>query len=482
MDKSLQKKILINTLWSFLGKFSYLIINLIANIILARILGPEIFGKVAIILFFITIATVLTESGLSGALVRADKVQDSDYSTVFIFNIFVSLILIFTMYLSSSIIASFYGDESLENLIIVSSVVLIINAFRLTQSTKLVRNMEFKKKYTYEFISITLASLVGVFLALIGCGVWSLILMQIANSLILSFILWLKLGRMKLYKFDFNYFKTIYKFGLNTTLASLLNSIFDNIYQLILAKYFSIVQTGLYYQGKKLQEIPIGILQSTVLNVVYSALSKIKNNPFEFNRLYDLVVKFFTIFVSIICVIIYLYADLIVSTLYGEKWLGSIIYLKLLIVAGFFYLQEMFNRIIFKIFDRTEKILQLEIFKKTIQSISIFIGIWLMNIEYLLYGFIFISMVSFCVNYYYARKTQKYFSLKSFLRIVFIFIIGCFIVILFDFLKEYLNIKSWVRFAFLPIIVLFYLIVLNLFKIIVVSDLIKIKSLISRGE
>jgi O-antigen/teichoic acid export membrane protein len=141
MESSLQKKILTNTIWTFVGKFSYLIISLIANIVLARILGPEVFGKIAIILFFITIATVLTESGLSGALIKADKVEDSDYSTVFLFNIFISFIIVLIMYFSSSLIAEFYHDESLHSLIIASSLVLLINAFRMVQSTKLIRNL-----------------------------------------------------------------------------------------------------------------------------------------------------------------------------------------------------------------------------------------------------------------------------------------------------------------------------------------------------
>lgn len=471
---------LVNTIWSFVGKFGYLIINLFANIILARILGPEVFGQMAIILFFITIASVLTESGLSGALVRAENVIESDYSTVFIFNLFVSLVLYIIIISCSSLISNFYNISNLRDLIVVSCLVIIINAFKITQSTKLIREMKFKKKYIYEIVSIGIASLVGVFLALNGWGIWSLVLMQIVNSLILTVMLWVTLGRLKVYNFDFKYFKSIYKFGVNTTLASLINTIFDNIYQLILAKYFSISQTGLYYQGRKLQEIPVGILQSTVLNVVYSGLSKIKNDLIGFNELYTAVVKLFTIILSMMCVLIYLYADIIILNLYGDAWVGSIIYLRLLIIAGFFYLQEMLNRLIFKIFDRTEKILQLEIIKKIIQSITIVYGIWHMSILYLLYGFVLTSVLSFFINYYYARKVQGYFSYNDLKYIFLNIILSVFLVFVFNSIKVYFDLNQFILILVIPIVLLVYFFGLLFLKVLEVKDIVRLKKMFFR--
>ncbi|MCL6247800.1 lipopolysaccharide biosynthesis protein [Acinetobacter sp. ANC 4945] len=471
---------LVNTIWSFVGRFGYLIINLFANIILARILGPEVFGQMAIILFFITIASVLTESGLSGALVRAENVIESDYFTVFVFNLFVSLILYIIIISCSSLISNFYNISNLRDLIVVSCLVIIINAFKITQSTKLIREMKFKKKYIYEIVSIGIASLVGVFLALNGWGIWSLVLMQIVNSLILTVMLWVTLGRLKVYNFDFKYFKSIYKFGVNTTLASLINTIFDNIYQLILAKYFSISQTGLYYQGRKLQEIPVGILQSTVLNVVYSGLSKIKNDLIGFNELYTAVVKLFTIILSLMCVLIYLYADIIILNLYGDAWIESIIYLRLLIIAGFFYLQEMLNRLIFKIFDRTEKILQLEIIKKIIQSITIVYGVWHMSILYLLYGFILTSVLSFFINYYYARKIQGYFSYDDLKCIFLNIVLSVLLVLVFNSVKIYFDLNQFILIFIIPVVLLFYFLGLIFLKVLEIRDIVKLKKMLFR--
>ncbi|OOV79850.1 hypothetical protein B1202_15760 [Acinetobacter amyesii] len=480
MNTSLQKSMLVNTIWSFVGRFGYLIINLFANIILARILGPEVFGQMAIILFFITIASVLTESGLSGALVRAENVIESDYFTVFVFNLFVSLILYIIIISCSSLISNFYNISNLRDLIVVSCLVIIINAFKITQSTKLIREMKFKKKYIYEIVSIGIASLVGVFLALNGWGIWSLVLMQIVNSLILTVMLWVTLGRLKVYNFDFKYFKSIYKFGVNTTLASLINTIFDNIYQLILAKYFSISQTGLYYQGRKLQEIPVGILQSTVLNVVYSGLSKIKNDLIGFNELYTAVVKLFTIILSLMCVLIYLYADIIILNLYGDAWIESIIYLRLLIIAGFFYLQEMLNRLIFKIFDRTEKILQLEIIKKIIQSITIVYGVWHMSILYLLYGFILTSVLSFFINYYYARKIQGYFSYDDLKCIFLNIVLSVLLVLVFNSVKIYFDLNQFILIFIIPVVLLFYFLGLIFLKVLEIRDIVKLKKMLFR--
>jgi len=125
---------------------------------------------------------------------------------------------------------------------------------------------------------------------------------------------------IKKIKFSSSSFLKFYKFGFNTTLASLLNQVFDNIYHLILAKYFSIQQAGYFYQAKKIQGLPLGIIQGSVLNVVYSALSRLQNNTTEFNKLYYNVVKIFTIGVAFLCIVIFLYADALINILYGSEW------------------------------------------------------------------------------------------------------------------------------------------------------------------
>lgn len=465
MSNIVSKNLLKNAIWSFVGQIGYLTITLISNIILVRLLSPKEFGQLGIIMFFIIVSNVLVESGLSGALIRKPNISEFDYSTIFIFNLIVSIVLMFLLIFSSGAIADLYNDPELKNALMVSSIILLLNALRITQTTKLVKEMRFKVKSFYEIIAAFLGGGIGIIFALKGAGIWSLVVLQLSTSLFLTIQLWLFVGPLKSYEFNFDSFRQFYKFGINTTLASLLNTAFDNIYQLILGKYFSISQTGYYYQAKKLQDIPTNILQMTVMGVIYSALSRLQENPIKFNNLYWRTINTGTIIVGFVCIVIFFFSENIVFILYGEQWLESAIYLKLLIVASFFYIQEVFSRVIFKVFDKTEIILKLEIFKKMIQFITIVYGIWISSIYFLLYSFIVVSIFSFLINYYYARKVQGFFFWNNFILIVKIMVICVFTVYLTDLISFKFHLDRMAKLWLFPIMTLIYFSLLSLFKV-----------------
>ena len=461
MNPDLKKGLVTGFLWSFIGQSGYLFIALITNIILARLLSPYEFGQVGIVMFFIVIAKVLTESGLSGALIRKNDATQTDYSTVFIFNLVISLFLFLIVILSASFIADFYNDSELRLILIVASSVLIINAFQITHNAKLVQDLKFKKKSIYSFVSILIASLVGITMALNGFGVWSIISVQILSSLLLTILLWLFEGSIGKFVFSITSFKSLYKFGVNTTLASLINTAFENIYQLILGKYFSINQTGLFYQAKKLQEIPVGVIKSTTLGVVFSTLAKVQDNREQFNRLYKRIITVFTVAVGFICMMIYFYAENIILLLYGEQWLEAVFFMQLLIMASFFYMQEMFNRIIFKVFDQTAKILYLEIIKKTIQLITIIVGVITLSIEILIYGFVLTALISYFINFYYSRKVLGHFDWQEILITLKVAFISIFSIVIGLLILNNFDVKGYNTFWVIPVLVILYFILIR---------------------
>jgi teichuronic acid exporter len=465
MNLSLKKGLISGFYWSLIGQVGYMLIALISNVILVRLLSTKEFGQVGIIMFFILLAKVLTESGFSGALVRKKNATHKDFTTVFIFNLIVSLLLFLFFVFISDYVADFYRDPALKNILIVSSFVLIINAFQITHNAKLVKNLEFKKKSIYSFISILIASIVAVILAFNGAGVWSIVAMQLLTAFILTLLLWVYEGSVGKIIFSKTSFKELFKFGIYTTLASVLNTIFENVYQLVLGKYFSINQTGLFYQAKKIQEIPVGIIKSTTLGVVFSSLSKVQEDLNSFNSLYKKIITVFTALVGFICVFVFFYAENIILLLYGEKWIGAIFFIQVLIIASFFYMQEMFNRIIFKVFNQTSKILFLEIINKTIQLISIIVGVIFRDLEILMYGFLFTSIFSYFINYYYTSKVLGYFSWQEIILVLKTLLIGVFTVVLFFLITKWFHINDYVTFFFLPIIILVYFGGLKIFKV-----------------
>ena len=423
--------------WSLMGQFGYLTITLIANIVLARILSPSEFGQLGIVLFFIVIARVLTESGLGGALVRNNSATNVDYSTIFIFNLFVSICLCLLIIGSSGYIADFYSTPSLKPLLIASSFILIINAFQFVQSAKLVKQMRFKQKAIYDFVAILIAAAIGITLALNDFGVWSLVVMQLVTAAIMTLVYWTFEGGFGPLIFNRDSFKYHYKFGVNTTLASILNSLFDNIYQAILGKYFAISQTGLYYQAKKLQEIPVGVINNLTQSVLFSGLSKIQEDKELFKQTYQKVIRIFTVLVGFISLILFVFAKEIILLFLGEQWVEGAFFLQILTIVGFFNMQEMFNRIVFKIYNDTSYILLLEFVNKLIQMISIMIGLYTMNMEILMYGFITTSMLSYLFNNYFIRKKYPFLDREILFSVIKIFFITVVIVLLQYYLIDF---------------------------------------------
>lgn len=406
----LKKTVIKGTIWSVFGQLASLIIVLATNIWMARLLSPKEFGQVGVIMFFITLTSVFTESGLGGALVRKKEATQKDYSTVFVTNLVLSFFCYALIWFSAGAIATYYEDKLLKNLLLVAGVVLIINAFQLTQNAKLMSELKFKQKSLYRFVSVLIASVFGVYLAYKGFGVWALIIIQILTALISTLLLWIFEGFFLRLQFSRASFKELYAFGVNTTAASLLNTGFDNIYQLVLAKYFSLAQTGYFYQAKKLQDVPGGIINMVTQSVVFSSLAKLQDDKVAFTKAYNKITLYFLVMLGFISTFIYIYSEPIVYLLYGKEWAGAVFYMQLLTIASFFYIQEKINRVIFKVFNQTRQILYLEYFKKTIQLISIGVGVYFLDFKILIIGYVITNTIGYFVNYYYSRKIIGSFS------------------------------------------------------------------------
>jgi O-antigen/teichoic acid export membrane protein len=457
---SIKKHIITGSLWILSGQFGTTLVTLIANIFLARMLSPSDFGKIGIVMVFIHIANVFSESGLGGALVRKAQISKQDYSTVFIINICVSVFLYFILCLLSTPISNYYNIRELQNLLIISGLILLTNSISITQSIYLTKNLYFKRRSFFLFISTLISSVIGILLAYYECGVWALVIMYLSGSLINTILLLASNALFFPLKFSKKSFVEIYKFGIYTTASSLLNIFFDNIYQLILGRFFSINQVGLFHQSKKIQYIPVSIVSSVTNSVFYPSLSILQNNTKAFGRTYSEIILYFTSIIGLVMSFIYLYSREIIILILGNQWEYAAIYMKLLSVASFFYLQETLNRIIFKIFDRTNEILIIEIIKKSIQSITIIIGIHMVNIEILLYGFIFTSIISYIISFFRSRKIllSGYSELVVLIKVVIISIIDSTIFCVFMHIFE---LKNFHKFIVLPFFILFYIISLK---------------------
>jgi|SRR5690606_7132278 len=469
-NKNLQKEIISGSFWSIFGQFASLLVVLVTNIWLARLLSPSEFGQIGVIMFFITIMSVLTESGLGGALVRNKTASLLDYSTAFVTNLVFSIGVFLGICIFADNIAHFYNDEELKSLLVVSSTVILINAFQISQNAKLVSDLRFKQKYVYKFVATVLASVVAIILAFYNWGVWSLVALQILNSLAYTVLLFVFEGAYLSFRFSKESIKKMGAFGVNTTVSSLLNSVFDNIYQLALAKYFSMGQTGNFYQAKRLQDVPGGVLNVVSQGVIFSSLAKLQDDKPEFIRLYQKIGSYFAVLLGLITIVFYVYAESIINILLGPKWTDAVYFIKLLSIASFFYMQETFNRVIFKVYDRTQYILLVDILKKSVQGVTIAVGIYYLSLEILIYGLVASSVIGYVANVLATRQILKFDRQWELTTIFKILLVSCVIISVALSVFKILNLDIYWQVVTIPFVAFIYIIAMEICKVINISS------------
>ena len=465
---SFKTSIIFGAIWSIVGQFGYVGVVLITNIILSRLLSPYVFGQIGIVMFFIILFNVLVEGGMGGALIRKKEVSNIDYTTVFIFNLLLSLFLFILLIITSGSIASYYKDPDLRNILIISGLLLIFNSFQLVHNIKLIRELRFKRKAAYSLCSIILASLVGLIMAYTGFGVWSMVIIQLSNAIFLSLFLWFIEGNFGKLIFSKSSFKELIGFGANTTFALMVNTAFENIYQLVLGRFFSINQVGFFYQAKKLLDMPAAVVSVTGSGVVYSSLSKLQSDLGAFLKVFRKVLFIYTVIVGLVVTLVFFYAENIILILYGSKWIESSYYMKLLCIVTFFTCVNYINELIFKVFNQTKRILQVMIIRNAIQAITILLGVYFLNLDVLIYGFILAIFTSFMLYFYFSREVLQISTHSEIIKIAKIVGLSVCLVISFTFITNMMQIFGMIKLILAPLIILIYLLgiqYLNIFDI-----------------
>lgn len=464
---SLKAKMLRGGAWSLIGQFSSIFVTLITNICLARILGPDEFGLMGIILFFISIANIITESGLSGALIRKTNSTENDYSTVFVFNIVLSIIGVVIISIISPYISIFYNFPQLQKPLIVSSLVLLLRASTFTQNTKLIANLEYKKYTAYDITSCIIGSSISIILAYRGAGVWALVFLYIIRYTIHLILLYSFEGIPSI-SFNKSSFLNLYKFGLFTTLSSVLNVGFSNIYQLVLGKIDSLSETGFYYQAQRIDQISTSLLSNINQGVLFSGLSKIQNDQVKFHSIYINISRLIFSIYGLFLVLLFCYSELVITTLLGVQWLQSALYLKFMCCTSFFLMQENYNRILFKVYNKTERILKIEIIRGILQIIGLSIGVYYKDIIMLMFFSVVVSIISYIYTTYLSYRLVGQLAWTQFLstcKIVSIMVVSIVVSLIIVHLLKIAP-TSYYTLLLAPILISIMLLFLHLFQII----------------
>lgn len=406
MDNNLKQKTKSGLKWSAIERLATQLIQLIIMLILARMLGPTSIGLVGMLAIFIAIAQVLVDSGFSNALIRKEDTTQIDYSTAFYFNIVISLLCYLALFLSATHIAEFYQQPLLSDLLKYLGLVVIINGLSLIQKTKLTSLMDFKTQAKCSLSSVCLSSIVAIYLAFNSFGPWALvwqaITFSLANTILLNyFCKWLPA-----LVFSKESFKYLFSFGSKLLVSSLLETIFNNIYQIIIGKIFTAKQVGLYTQANTLSYIPASSLTQIIQRVTYPMLSQIQSKKQQFEETYVLTLKLASCIVFPIILGISIIAKPLVLILLGNNWEPTAELLSLLCIGYMLYPIHAINLNLLQVKARTDLFLKLEIIKKLIITLFLIITIPL-GIKAICIGIVIQSYLFLYINTIYTSKLIK---------------------------------------------------------------------------
>lgn len=404
---SLKQKTLSGLIWTFSQQFGVQFINFIVSIVLARLLMPSDFGLIGMLAVFISIGTTLMDSGLTSSLIRTTEPDQKDYSTVFFINLIGSIVVCLILFFCAPLIASFYDQEILTSLIRVYTLSFIINAFAGVQKAKLTKEMNFKMQMTIQIPSIICGGLLGVVMAYMGYGVWSLVWMNICQSFIASAQLWVRSGWAPSFVFDMERLKYHFNFGYKLTLSGLLNSIFNNAYKLVIGKYFSAAQLGYYTRADSLKQLPVQNISTALNKVTYPLFSSIQDDEVKLKSAYRRLMQQIIFWLAPAMIVLAVVAEPLFRFLLGEKWLPAVPFFQILCVVGIMYPLSSYNLNILKVKGRSDLFLKLEVIKKVFITIGIIVSVPF-GIYGLLYFQLVFSIAAFFINSWYSGRMINY--------------------------------------------------------------------------
>ena len=394
---SIKQKTINGLKWSFIDSIANQGLQFIIGIILARLLEPEKFGLIGMLTIFISISEVFIDSGFSHAIIRKQNCKQIDLNTVFIFNLIVSTTLYFCLFFSAKYISHFFNQPSLCQLLRVLGIVLIINAFGLIQRTLTKKKVDFKLQSKISIISSIISGTLSIWMAMNGFGVWSLVYRSISMQLILTVLFWIWNTWRPSLVFSLKSFNELFHFGSKLLISSLIDIIYQNIYQLIIGKYFSVTELGYYTRASEFQKIPSANLTQIVSRVSYPVIATIQNEPEKMKAAYKKIIKG-TMFISLIFMFgLAASAEQIIIIFIGEKWLPAKCYLQILCFSGVLLPMHSLNLNLLVVKGRSDIFLKLEVIKKLLVIPTIILGIHY-GIKTMLTIMVFNSIIAYFIN------------------------------------------------------------------------------------
>lgn len=440
-QQSLRDKTIKGTMWSAIDNVAHLGVQFVVSIVLARLLSPDDYGLIGIITIFTTVCTAIINGGFSNALIRTQNPTDEDYNTAFICNLLMSILLYAIVFLCSPLIAAFFNRQELVALTRVSSFTMIIGALAIVQQTRLTKRIDFKTQTKITLIASILSGIIGIALALMDYGVWALVVQGIVAQVLRTVLLWFFNHWAPSLRFSKESFNRLFGFGWKMMASGILDSLWTQLYQVIVGKFYSPSTLGQYTRAKQFSTLFSSNLTTVIQRVTYPVLSDIQNEKERMVAAYRRIIKTTMFMTFALMFALGAVSEPLLYCLIGSKWHEAATYLPWICLIGSLYPLHAMNLNMLQVQGRSDLFLGLEIIKKIIGIVPLMIGAFI-GIFPMLYTSVFTSIICYFLNSYFPGKLLGYTSWMQIKDVALSFVISLIMAVVV-YLMKYLPLSNW---------------------------------------
>lgn len=404
---SLAQEALSGILWTAAEKVGIQFIQFAVLIVLGRVLAPEHFGLVAMLMIVFAVSGVVVEGGYTAALIREPEITEEDKATTFWLNIGGALVMYIAIWFAAPSIARFFEEPELVWLTRVMGLSLVFTAPTLVQQAELIHGLDFRRLGMVGLAAASVAGAIAVTAALMGAGVWALAANYVLVAAFTSLFLFLAKPWRPKQGLSRRSVRKVFGFGSKLAASGLLNQGFTNVYKVVIGKFFAAATLGFYTQAQNFQRVASNGLTGMLQKVTYPLLARANDDPARLKRGYRTIIQVSSYVIFPAMLGLALTAEPLLVTLLGPRWLPAVPFLQILCVSGALYHLHAINLNILKVVGRTDLFLRLEVIKKVNITIAIVIGLQF-GIWGLLVGQVIASYVALFINMYYTRTFIDY--------------------------------------------------------------------------
>ncbi len=407
MAESSSVKTVINLIWRFLERCGAQVVAFVVSMILARILGPEEYGTIAMVTVFTTLMQVFVDSGMGNALIQKKDADDLDFSTVFYFNVVICVVMYAIMFFAAPLISDFYEMPELTPVVRVQSLMLIISGVRNVQQAYVSRHMLFKRFFFATLGGTIGAAVVGIVMAYLGFGVWALVAQYLFNLAASTALLWITVKWRPKKEFSFERLKSLFSYGWKILVSKLIDTLYNELRQLIIGKVYTKSDLAFYNEGKKLPHLAVTDINSSIDSVLLPTMSNVQDDKSRVCAMTRRSIKISSYIMMPVMFGLAVCADSLIELMLTEKWLPCVPYLRIFCITFAFYPIHTANLNAIKAMGRSDLFLILEIIKKVV-GVILLLATMFQGVMTMAYSLLVSTLIASFVNAFPNKKLLGY--------------------------------------------------------------------------